>query len=108
MKYQVEFSPEAEEDLWKIGSYIARNDSLPKAEWLVDSLEKLAGQLEFLPFRGHVTPELAFFGILDYREVHFKSYRIIYQVLRTKVIVHAVLDGRRSIQELLKSRLLGL
>ncbi|MDO8519232.1 MAG: type II toxin-antitoxin system RelE/ParE family toxin [Deltaproteobacteria bacterium] len=106
MKYQVEYSHEAEEDLWKIGFYIARNDSLPKAEWLVDSIEKLADKLAYFPLRGHVTPELALLGVLDYREIHFKPYRIIYQVLPAKVIVHAVLDGRRSIQELLRDRLI--
>ena len=103
-KYQLEFSAEATEDLWKIGSYVADNDSLSKAEWLIDSLEKAAHKLEALPLRGHITPELAFLGVSDYREIHFKPYRIIYQVLRTKVIIHAVLDGRRSIQELLQNR----
>ena len=41
-----------------------------------------------------------------YREVHFKPYRIIYEIVGRKVFIHCVLDGRRAVQELLERRLL--
>jgi hypothetical protein len=37
---------------------------------------------------------------------HLKVYRIIYQIVGLDVFVHAVLDGRRDIQELLYQRLI--
>ncbi len=39
-------------------------------------------------------------------QVHFKPYRIIYQVAGRKVLIHCVLDGRRAVQEILERRLL--
>jgi toxin ParE1/3/4 len=41
-----------------------------------------------------------------FREIHFKPYRIIYQIVESDVYIHAVLDGRRDLQELLEIRLL--
>ena len=45
-------------------------------------------------------------GITDYREAHFKPYRIIYRVMGQQVIVYCVLDGRRDMQSLLLRRLM--
>ena len=44
--------------------------------------------------------------MLEFREVLFKPYRIIYEVVKTQVYVHCVLDGRRNIQDLLQERIL--
>jgi toxin ParE1/3/4 len=45
-------------------------------------------------------------GIAEYREVHYKPYRIIYRIHARTVIVYCVLDGRRDMQTLLQHRLL--
>ena len=45
-------------------------------------------------------------GIREYREAHFKPYRIVYRVLGEEVYVYLVADGRREMQTLLASRLL--
>jgi toxin ParE1/3/4 len=44
--------------------------------------------------------------VREYREIHFKPYRIIYQIVGRKVFIHCVLDGRRALQEVLEHRLL--
>jgi toxin ParE1/3/4 len=62
--------------------------------------------LSELPERGNVPKELSPLGITDYREVHYKPYRIIYRVIGSEVIVHGVLDGRRDMQSLLEGRLI--
>ena len=59
-----------------------------------------------MPERGHYPPELEKLGIYQYLEIHLEAYRIIYQILGPDVFVHAVLDGRRDIQELLYQRLI--
>jgi toxin ParE1/3/4 len=43
---------------------------------------------------------------MEFREIHFKPYRIIYQIIDKRVFVHCVLDGRRDLQELLERRML--
>lgn len=38
--------------------------------------------------------------------MYYKPYRIIYQIVDDKVYIHAVLDGRRELQESLEKRLM--
>ena len=59
-----------------------------------------------LPNRGHIPPELDRIGVVEYREIHFKPYRIIYQVIESKVYIHCILDGRRELHELLEKRII--
>ena len=106
MKYEVLIVEDAEADLLEIYRYVALNDSLEKADQLIDKLEQVIKALYRLPARGHVPPELAGIGVSDYREVHFKPYRVIYRVQETRVFVYCVLDGRRNLQALLQARLL--
>ena len=58
------------------------------------------------PRRGNHPRELLDIGIRDYREVFFKSYRIIYRVTEDTVHVLVIADGRRDMQTLLERRLL--
>lgn len=105
MTHQVRITAEAEGDLLAIGRYVARHDGLERAEWLLAQLEETCVTLAAFPDRGHVPLELERVGMFDYCEVHWKPYRIVYQVAGRRY-VHAVLDGRRSLQELLERRLL--
>jgi toxin ParE1/3/4 len=105
-KYRVRILAEAEQDLFETYRYIAANDSPDRAEYVLDQLEGLCSQLASMPQRGHVPPELDQIGVMDYREVHFKPYRVIYQIIGQDVYVHGVLDGRRNMQSLLERRLL--
>jgi toxin ParE1/3/4 len=106
MKFTVSLVADAEADLLDIYRYVARNDSLLKADRLLDSIEKTILSLETMPLRGHYPPELERVGVFEFREIFFKPYRIIYQVVKVDVFVHCVLDGRRSLQDLLQERIL--
>ena len=106
MTYEVLLADEAESDLLEIYRYVAFNDSLEKADQLLDKLEELVQALDRLPSRGHIPPELSRIGVTDYREVHFKPYRVIYRIEGRRVLVYCVLDGRRDLQSLLQQRLL--
>jgi len=106
VKYSVHLIIDAENDLLEIYRHVARNDSIEKADRLRGNIEKVILGLEILPFRGHYPPELERIGILEFREVFFKPYRIIYQVMQSDVYVHGVLDGRRDLPDLLMERLL--
>ena len=106
MKFTVHLVADAEQDLTDIYQYVARNDTPTKAEKLLQNLESTILNLQTMPLRGHVPLELERAGVLEFRELLFKPYRIIYQVTKAEVYVHCVLDGRRNMQELLQERVL--
>lgn len=106
MKYKVYLVIDAESDLWDIYYYVARHDSVENAGRLLGNLERTIAKLETMPLRGHFPPELKRVSVLEFREIFFKPYRIIYQTIESSVYVHCVLDGRRDLQDLLQERLL--
>ena len=106
MNFEVFIISDAEEDILKIYHYVFINDSEEKAEYLLNKIEETCLSLRKYPNRGHVLPELERIGIYTYKEIHFKPYRIIYEVTESIVYIHCVLDGRRSLQELLENKLL--
>ncbi len=105
-KYDVYFIADAEDDLYEIYAYVAKHDSIAKADSLLDKLEATCNKLSTLPDRGHLPPELERIGIFDCREIHYKPYRIIYQVIEANVYIHCILDGRRDLAQLLQERLI--
>lgn len=104
-KYKVKIDPQAIQDLREIFTYVAINDSVDTANKLVDALENSFSKLEALPNRGHIPEELRSTGINKYLEIHYKPYRIIYEVYQEIVYVHSVLDGKRNIKDILSDRL---
>lgn len=104
--YQVRVVAAAEEDIFDIYRYVRRADGRGRADRVLQRLQETCESLAQMPGRGHNPPELERIGVRDYREVHFKPYRIIYQIAGRRVFVHCVLDGRRSLQEVLERRLL--
>ena len=105
-KYQIILTSEAERDIVDIYDYIAKKDTLQNAEYVLDNLESLILSLEETPERGHYPPELSIQGIKEFKEVVFKPYRAIYEVIGSKVIVHLCVDGRRDMKTLLERRLI--
>ncbi|HSW62155.1 MAG TPA: type II toxin-antitoxin system RelE/ParE family toxin [Dissulfurispiraceae bacterium] len=105
-KYAVRGTLEAKADLLALCRYVAANDSKAKANHLLDNIEKAMAALENMPLRGACPPELERVGVFEYREVFYKPYRIIYQVVGRDVFVLCILDGRRRLTDLLQERLL--
>jgi toxin ParE1/3/4 len=106
MKYQVLLVAEAEEDIFDIYQYVLRANGRDRADGVLRRLQETCQGLIAMPRRGHGPPELERIGVRGYREVHFKPYRIIYQIVGRNVFVHCVLDGRRAVHEVLERRLL--
>lgn len=105
-KHQVIITFEAEKDILDIYDYIAKKDTLQNAEYVLDNLESLILSLEKSPERGHYPPELSIQGIKEFKEIVFKPYRAIYEIIGSKVIVHLCVDGRRDMKTLLERRLI--
>ena len=104
-RYRVRLTEEAEQDLVDIYRYLATHDSVEKAAYVLDQQESLCCSLAELPLRCHIPPELDRIGVRNYLEVHFKPYRVVYEVVRRDVFIHCVLDGRRDMLSLLERRL---
>ena len=96
----------AKQDLLQLPTYVALNDSVERADRLIDHLQKACSRLKTMPERGRIPPELGRLGIREFREIIMKPYRIIYSLAKSQVLVYSILDGRRDLQDLLEERLL--
>ena len=106
MAPKVRLTVEAEEDLFDIWRFVANNDSPAKANTLLDNLETACHSLSKAPNKGYVPKELRRVDILEFHEIHYNPYRILYEHDEKRVLIHAILDGRRDMESLLRSRLL--
>jgi toxin ParE1/3/4 len=106
MPLVVFLTADAVSDMEDLYQYIYLHDGPGKAEHVLKSIEKAFVSLSEYPDRGHHPKELLALGIRDYREIFFKSYRLIYRVLGNDVYVFLIADGRRDMQTLLQRRLL--
>lgn len=90
----------------EIIEFVAHRDSAERADYVLEMLLGVCERLEQHPKRGHFLPELRSLGIKSYRELHFKPYRIIYEVIGRDVFVLLIVDGRRSLRAVQERRLL--
>jgi toxin ParE1/3/4 len=108
MSYKVLLTHSAERDLETINDHIAKNDTQANADYVLDKLMEVAESLAAFPECGSYPKELLALGIREYRQAHFKPYRLIYRVSGKQVIVYIIADGRRDMQTLLTRRMLGV
>ena len=105
-RFEVSLTEDAARDLEEILGYIAEHDDPSKAGHVLDRIEEVVESLATFPERGSHPKELLSLGIRDYRQTILKPYRVIYRVVRQRVYVYLIVDGRRDIQALLARRLL--
>lgn len=104
MKYNVYVISDAEKDLFEIYDYIKKSGYPQNAGKNFSEIETACQNLSFSPEKGHYPPELQRIDVHEYREIHVKVYRIIYQIIESDVFIHCILDGRRNIPEILQQR----
>ncbi|MCP4683323.1 MAG: type II toxin-antitoxin system RelE/ParE family toxin, partial [Desulfobacterales bacterium] len=92
-------------DLKEIIDYIAI-DSPVNALKIFQKIKKDASSLYTMPERCRIVPELKEQGIMQYRELIIKPWRIIFRIVEKKVYVLSVLDSRRNIEDILLERLI--
>jgi len=101
----VEWTESASADLADIIKFIAKDSPL-NASKIYGKIRKRATTLRSFPGRGHIVPELAELDVVSYRELSVPPYRILYRIDQSRVLVQAVLDGRRDLKQILSERLL--
>jgi len=107
MAFNVRFTVAARSDLREIHAYIAQNDSLENADYVVREIVRAALALREFPQRGAHPPEMLARGNRSYRQIFFKPYRILYRIRANTVFIAVVADGRRNMALLLGRRLPG-
>jgi toxin ParE1/3/4 len=106
-KYTVVIDVAAERDLEEIAACIAEIDSVERALLVSTNIERAIARLSTFPSRGPHPRELLEHGIRDFREIHYKPYRILYRIAGDMVVVVLIADGRRDMRGLLARRLLS-
>jgi len=104
-KYDLIWAGVAENDLKEIIEHIAI-DSPAEALKIFKKIKQKASSLYTLPERGRIVPELQDQGILFYRELIVRPWRIIYRISEKKVYVLSVLDARQNVEDILLKRLI--
>lgn len=105
MIYPIRITSAACRDLEEIHDWIAENDTIDKADYVLDELWEVAESISPMPSRGSRPRELPLGMESEFRQVMFKPYRVIYEVRRGEVVIHLIADGRRNPQSLLFRRL---
>ena len=94
MDLEVTWSPEAAEDVESIAEYIAR-DSAFYARAVVTEILAVARTVREFPSIGRVVPEI---GDERIRERFIYSYRMVYRVETARILIVAVIHGKRLLE----------
>ena len=92
-KFVVEITPSAEADIAEIWDYIAQ-DSPANSEAFVLALEEQIASLEKFPERCPRIPENEILGT-SYRHLIHASYRTIFRIAGSRVVILRVIHGAR-------------
>ena len=102
-EFCVQWTQTAADDLEAIINYIAE-ESIASAVQVFQKIKARAERLNSFPQRGRIIPELRAHGILTYRELIQRPWRILYRVEADTVYVLGVIDGRRNVEDILLDR----
>jgi addiction module RelE/StbE family toxin len=94
MDYEVKWSPEATEDLESIAEYIAR-DSEFYARSVVSKILSISRKIPEQPLIGRIVPEI---GEKEIRERFVYSYRLVYRIQNSMIIIVAIIHGKRLLE----------
>ena len=104
-KFTVEWTKNAQFDLEEIITYI-KTDSISTAKKIFFEIKKECDELYSMPERKRIVPELQQIGIVNYREIIYKRWRIIFKIEQERVYVLVVADSSRNLEDILFQRLI--
>lgn len=105
-EWAIHWSPAAREDLRDIVEYITARGDAANAVRVFDRLVARVESLATSPERGHRPPEFELITEPPLLEIIDRPWRILYGCERGRVVVAAIVDGRRDVEAVLKERLL--
>ncbi len=95
-------SPEAEEDIFEVWSYLANKVNVEFADQIESNLFETFAHLSRNPGLGHKRKDLTSIPVLFYRAFPYQ-YMIIYR-LKTPLEIVALLHAKRNVKTILKNR----
>jgi plasmid stabilization system protein ParE len=101
----VEWTEVATRDIERLAVRLAETVPL-RVERIVDRIISRGESLATLSHRGRTPPELRPVADRTWLEVIESPWRILYRVVEDTVEIHAVLDGRRDLRDILLERIL--
>ena len=96
MDLELTWSPEATEDLELIAEYIAR-DSGFYARAVVTEILSVSRNIREFPLIGRAVPEI---GDENIRERFIYSYRLVYRIEPERILIVAVIHGKRLLENI--------
>lgn len=106
-KFQVVWSESAALDLKSIVLFIAQN-SMQNAREAFAKIKKECLLLEKFPDLGKIPAELEDLQIGGYRELTINPWRVFYRKQAEQIVVLAVVDSRRDLEDALWNRLMRI
>lgn len=91
-------------DLDEILGYIAEERGAGEALQLYETIRRSIASLATMPRRCRYIPELHDIGLFEYREIIERPYRLVFRIVDREVVILAMLDSRRDLEELLIQR----
>jgi toxin ParE1/3/4 len=104
-RYSVVWTDVALGDVERLAAYLFEEAPL-RAGAILDRIIARGDSLHVSPKRGRTPPELRSIDDRTWLEVQESPWRILYRVSGRRVEIHAVLDGRRNLDDILLERLL--
>ena len=99
----IRWATPAVDDLRDVAQYIA-TDSQTAALAFLDCVDEAVQRLAQHPNSGRIVPELQRHSITGYRESVLSPWRLFYRYDQDTVIILAVIDGRRNVEDVLLRR----
>jgi len=104
-RYIVVWTEVATRDVEHLAAYLLDEAPL-RADQILDRIIARGDSLRRSPERGRTPPELRSIGDRTWREIQEPPWRLVYRIADRRVEIHAVLDGRRSLEDVLMERIL--
>ena len=104
-QYEVVLSQLAEIDINEIVSYYLQKNRDVALE-LYKRIKNRILELNNLPNKGRIVPELDENGIHEFRELIERNYRIVYSIHEMRVHILAVVDSRRNLDDILINKVI--
>lgn len=103
-EWTIHWAPDAQDDLRAIVEFIAARGDMVNAERIFDRLIARVDSLATNPERGRKVPEMQLPLDPPLREIIERPWRVMYLCERRRVVIAAVIDGRRDVVTALGSR----
>jgi toxin ParE1/3/4 len=104
-RYAVVWTEIATRDVERLATYLLDETPL-RADQILDRIIARGDALRRSPERGRTPPELRAIGDRTWREIQEPPWRLVCKIAEKRLEIHAVLDGRRSLEDILMERIL--